>query len=188
MLNKNQTGVDNTTPSEKNVAPFSNTPSIITVTVSKKTRNPFLDTLSKARNVYKKQINRDAQTKKAAIGHILKLSDKDSNMDDLVFLANFYDIVYNRLLDSNRFLKDCADLGLNSFNIAQHVAFDGNKKLDEVLTVGIKQAYGNELVKMKEPIYTETELNAAKVLSKQESGTETPQSMDGSSTNSGKAA
>lgn len=85
-------------------------------------------------------------------------------MDDLVFLGNFYDTVEFRLLDSNRFVKDCQRLGLNAFNVAQHVVFDGNKKLDEVLVSGLEKAYGNEVLKMKEPIFSKEELEQGKIL------------------------
>ncbi|MBK5721563.1 hypothetical protein JGH11_11840 [Dysgonomonas sp. Marseille-P4677] len=121
----------------------------ITKSSKKNARNPFLEILRKSRNTYKKQIIRDAQVKKSAIEHTLKVSDKDTNMEDIVFLANFYDMVEYRLLDSNRFTRDCERMGLNAFNVAQHVIFDGNKKLDEVLTFGLDKAYGNELIKMK---------------------------------------
>ena len=126
-------------------------------------RNPFLEILRKSRNTFKKQIIRDAQMKKSAIEHTLKLSDKDANEENLVFLGNFYDMVENRLLDSNRFTKDCERLGVIAFNVAQHVVFDGNKKLDEVLTFGLEKAYGNEVLKMREPIFTKEELQKGKV-------------------------
>lgn len=67
----------------------------------KNARNPFLEILRKSRNTFKKQIIRDAQMKKSAIEHTLKLSDKDANEENFVFLGNFYDMVENRLLDSN---------------------------------------------------------------------------------------
>lgn len=130
---------------------------------SKKTRNPFLDTLSKSRNVYKRQIIRNAQMKKAAIEHILKLTDRDANMDNLVFLGHFYNMVEYRLLDSKRFTDDCEKLGLEAFNVAQHVIFDGNKKLDEVLTFGLEKTYTSELIKMKDPIFSKQELEEARV-------------------------
>ena len=129
----------------------------------KKTRNPFLDTLSKSRSVYKRQITRNAQTKKSAIEHILKLTDKDANLDNLVFLGHFYNMVEYRLLDSKRFTDDCAKMGLEAFNVAQHVVFDGNKKLEEVLTFGLDKAYTTELIKMKDPIFSKQELEEARV-------------------------
>lgn len=129
----------------------------------KKARNPFLDTLSKSRNVYKRQITRNAQTKKAAIEHILKLTDRDGNMDNLVFLGHFYNMVEYRLLDSKRFTDDCAKMSLDAFNVAQHVIFDGNKKLDEVLTFGLEKTYTSELIKMKDPIFGKQELEKARI-------------------------
>lgn len=128
-----------------------------------KSRDPFLDILRKSRTTFNKQIIRNAEMKKTAIQHVLKLSDKDGNMDNLVFLGNFYDRVNYRLLDSNRFVSDCVNLGLVPFNVAQHVIFDGNKKLDEVLTVGVHKVYGNEILKMKEPIFSKEELGAGKI-------------------------
>lgn len=133
----------------------------------KNARSPFLEILRKARYTFKRQITRDAQMKKSAIEHVLKLSDKDANMDDLVFLGNFYDMVETRLLDSGRFLRDCKRLGLNAFHVAQHVIFDGNKKLDEVLVSGLEKAYGNEILKMEEPIYTKEELLKGKLFPKE---------------------
>lgn len=153
---------------------------ISTVAESKKTRDPFLGILSKARNVYKKQIDRNAQTKKSAIGHVLKLADKDRNMDDVVFRANFYDIVFSRLLDSKRFNSDCVRSDLNPFNVAQHVVFDGNRKLDEVLIFGLDKVYGNELCKMREPIFSELELCEAKGLPLKEGHQLTVKNSEGS--------
>ena len=148
----------------------------------KKTRNPFLEILRKSRNTYKKQIIRDAQMKKSAIEHTLKVSDMDNNNEDNVFRGNFYDIVEYRLLDSNRFTKDCKDLGLNAFNVAQHVVFDGNKKLDEVLTFGLERAYGNEILKMEEPIFTKEELQQGKVAVKGDEKTVADSENDSEST------
>ena len=138
----------------------------VTKKSKKKTRKPLLEILSKSRSTFKKQIIRDAQMKKSAIEHTLKLSDKDTNEENLVFLGNFYDVVENRLLDSNRFTKDCANLGLTAFNVAQHVVFDGDKRLNEVLVFGLEKTYGNEVLKMKEPIFTNDELQQGKVLAK----------------------
>lgn len=147
---------------QKNVANSDNV-SNSTKKSKKNARNPFLEILRKSRNTFKKQIIRDAQMKKSAIEHTLKLSDKDANEENLVFLGNFYDVVEYRLLDSNRFIKDCERLGLTTFNVAQHVVFDGNKKLDEVLVYGLDKAYGNEVLKMREPIFTKEELQQGKV-------------------------
>lgn len=146
-----------------NVAEKSNNVVTVSKAKSKKSRNPFLDTLSKSRNVYKRQIVRNAQTKKNAIEHILKLTDRDANMDDLVFLGNFYNLVEFRLLDSKRFMNECERLDLDAFNVAQHVIFDGNKKLDEVLNFGLEQTYTTELVKMKDAIFSKEELEKARV-------------------------
>lgn len=136
----------------------------------KSVRSPFLEILRKSRTTFKKQIIRDAQMKKFAIEHTLKLSDKDSQDEKNVFLGNFYDMVEYRLLDSNRFTKDCADLGVNPFNVAQHVTFDGNKRLDEVLVLGLKKAYGNEVLKMKEPIFSKEELEKGRICPVQDTG------------------
>lgn len=133
-------------------------------------RNPFLEILRKSRNTFNKQIIRNAQVKKSAIEHTLKLSDKDSEDERNVFLGNFYDMVEYRLLDSNRFTRDCDALGLNAFNVAQHVIFDGNKKLDEVLTFGLNKAYGNEVLKMKEPVFSKEELEKGRVCPAQQIG------------------
>jgi len=142
----------------------------------KKARNPFLVILGDSRNTFKKQIIRNAQMKKSAIEHTLKVSDKDTNGENLVFLANFYDVVKNRLLDSNRFTKDCERLSLTAFNVAQHVVFDGNKKLDEVLVFGLEKAYGNEVSKMKEFIFTKEELQQGKVSFTENENTVAPKS------------
>ncbi|MDH6355992.1 hypothetical protein M2132_002343 [Dysgonomonas sp. PH5-45] len=142
-------------------------------------RNPFLELLRKSRTTFKKQIVRNAQMKKSAIEHTLKLNDKDSEEERNVFLANFYDMVEYRLLDSNRFIKDCARLGLTAFNVAQHVVFDGNKKLDEVLTFGLEKAYGNEIFKMRESIFTKQELEASKILPVQSDGSNISTGLDG---------
>jgi hypothetical protein len=136
----------------------------------KSVRNPFLEILRKSRTTFKKQIIRDAQMKKSAIEHTLKLSDKDSDDERNVFLGNFYDMVEYRLLDSNRFIKDCEALGVNPFNVAQHVVFDGNKRLDEVLVLGLRKAYGNEVLKMREPIYSKEELEKGRICPVQETG------------------
>lgn len=142
----------------------------VTKNSKKGARNPFLEILRKSRNTYKKQIVRDAQMKKSAIEHTLKVSDNDTNMEDIVFLANFYDLVEYRLLDSRRFTNDCERLGLNAFNVAQHVIFDGNRKLDEALNFGLEKAYGNDLIKMKEPIFTREELEQGKIRPEQQIG------------------
>lgn len=152
-----------------NVANNGNNVIIASKSKGKKTRNPFLDTLSKSRNVYKRQITRNAQTKKAAIEHILKVTDRDANQDNLVFLGHFYNMVEYRLLDSKRFTDDCAKLNLNAFNVAQHIVFDGNKKLDEVLTFGLEKTYTSELIKMKDSIFSKQELEEARVFKEEES-------------------
>lgn len=133
----------------------------------KSARNPFLELLRKSRTTFKKQIIRDAQMKKSAIEHTLKINDLDRDDERKVFLGNFFDLVEYRLLDSNRFSSDCVRLNLIAFNVAQHVIFDGNKKLDEVLAFGLEKAYGNEVVKMREPIFSKQELEEARITLKE---------------------
>ena len=152
----------------------------VTKKSKKKTRKPLLEILSKSRSTFKKQIIRDAQMKKSAIEHTLKLSDKDTNEENLVFLGNFYDMVENRLLDSNRFTKECERLGLDAFSVAQHIVFDGNKKLDEVLIFGLEKTYSNEIIKMKESIFTKEELQQGKVSVKGNEDAVAIKSEDGS--------
>lgn len=59
-----------------NVANSGNTSSSTKLS-KKNARNPFLEILGKSRTTFKKQIIRDAQMKKSAIEHVLKISDKD---------------------------------------------------------------------------------------------------------------
>lgn len=167
--NSNQNDAVKTAPLNS-VANSGNTSDSTKLSKKARARNPFLEILRKSRNTFNKQIIRDAQMKKSAIEHVLKLSDKDANMDNIVFLGNFYDIVVNRLMDSSRFVRDCERLGIDAFSVAQHVIFDGNKKLDEVLVSGLEHTYGNEVVKMREPIFSREELKQGKICPKKEIG------------------
>lgn len=165
---------ENSKPNSFEVANSGNNTQINSKNTKKESaRNPFLVILGDARKTFKKQIIRDAQMKKSAIEHTLKINDLDRDDERKVFLGNFYDLVEYRLLDSNRFMNDCQRIGLIAFNAAQHVVFDGKTKLENVLAFGLEKTYGNDVLKMREPIFSKRELEEARITQKEVDDLET---------------
>ncbi|GEM_PF-2842323 len=125
-------------------------------TKDKKVKTSFELTLEKARSIYRTQIDRSPETKKAAIKQAIgKLKGVEYTLEN--FLPEFLKKIY-RLLDSIRFRKDCESLGMDVTSVAEHVAFTGLKRTYDVLDNGLRSEFFNHLSEMKEPIFTLEEL------------------------------
>lgn len=125
----------------------------------KRVESPYLKTCSKARNIFRNQIDKSPKTKIASIERAFNRVTSGNFTFDR-FLAEFKDHV-ERLLDSKRFDKDCEIHGLEPFNAATHIAFDGTSKIDLVLKNGLKAIYSIQLNELVEPLFTEQELKCA---------------------------
>ena len=128
-------------------------------TSKKRSESDYLKIRTKAAGIFKVQLDRSAQTKKASVIEAFnKLKSSDYTFDR--FKAEFYENV-ERLLDSMRFNKACKDNKLKAFNVATHVAFEGTSKISLVLRSGLITTYSKQLKEMVNPIFTEQELKNA---------------------------
>ncbi len=125
----------------------------------KRVESSYLKTCSKARNIFRNQIDKSVNTKRASIERAYNRVTSGNFTFDR-FLAEFKDHV-DRLLDSKRFDNDCKTNGLVPFNVATHIAFDGTSKIDLVLKNGLKAIYSTQLTEMVNPIFEEQELKSA---------------------------
>ena len=124
----------------------------------KRTESTYLKIRNRAANIYKVQLIKSAEVKKASI--IKACSEiARGNYDLDEFKAEFKQGV-DRLLDSKKFENACVGK-LEPFNVATHIVFDGASKINLVLNDGLEFVYPNQLTKMVEPIFTELELQCA---------------------------
>ena len=84
-------------------------------------------------------IEEDNKVKLESIEHFIPTISPDS----LKFWADYMDEV-NILLDSRKFGKECADLGIDPTVLATHIIFLGVGTRNKVLKNGIKNTIGND--------------------------------------------
>ena len=104
-----------------------------------KARSQFWSVITKARRTFEKQLHKDNKVKLESIEHFIPTISPDS----LKFWADYMDEV-NILLDSRRFGKECADLGIDPTVLATHIIFLGVGTRNKVLKNGIKNTIGND--------------------------------------------
>ena len=84
-------------------------------------------------------MHKDNKVKLESIEHFIPTISPDS----LKFWADYMDEV-NILLDSRKFGKECADLGIDPTVLATHIIFLGVGTRNNVLKNGIKNTIGND--------------------------------------------
>ena len=74
--------------------------------------------------------------------------------DAVKFWADYMDEV-NVLLDSRKFGKECADLGVDPTTLATHIIFLGVGMRNKVMKYGIRSAIGNDYILYKDKFVSE---------------------------------
>lgn len=70
-------------------------------------------------------------------------------IDSVKFWADYMDEV-NILLDSRKFERECAELGVDKTNIATHLVFLGSGMRSRVMQYGIRSVIGNDYILYKD--------------------------------------
>lgn len=70
-------------------------------------------------------------------------------IDSVKFWADYMDEV-NILLDSRKFERECAELGVDKTNIATHLVFLGSGMRNRVMQYGIRSVIGNDYILYKD--------------------------------------
>ncbi|MEZ5103531.1 MAG: hypothetical protein R2757_03465 [Draconibacterium sp.] len=125
----------------------------------KRSESDFLKTRNKAKNIFRNQISKSVETKRASIVKaVVKVGKSDYSVDR--FIAELEKSA-QILKDSARFNKACENAGLNTHNVATHIAFEGESKVWLVLKDGLIKTYYTQLKEFKDPLYSEQELKCA---------------------------
>ena len=114
---------------------------------------PVYQIVRSAMAQFKRQITQDTECKKkclvAAVARMSHLYP-----DALRFWADFR-VERERLLDSQRFNKECKSRGLEPKNVADHVVCEGKAMLNDVLLHGILPL-GERVQMYKDPLWEDT--------------------------------
>ena len=131
---------------------------VTTKTSSSKKRTykpqPVYYILSKSRQMFKWQLEKDSATKVACMDAALAANPQKYS-DKLRFELDFR-AERDRLTDSKRFCSACKDLGLDPINVADHVVFEGKTILEKVLKNGL-QVLGENVRMFNEPLWVDSE-------------------------------
>lgn len=93
----------------------------------------------KYRNILSRQMQKDqVEVKRMVFEEALKQVEGITKNS---YLSALRDIVLNRLVSNVKFCKDCINLSLNPFAVAQNVAISGKKQVEKVLSFGIESVY-----------------------------------------------
>lgn len=127
----------------------------------RKPKDAFCMINEKYRNILFHQMQKDqVEVKKMVFEEALKQVEGITKNS---YLSALRDIVLNRLVSNVKFCKDCLELSLNPFAVAQNVAISGKKQVEKVLSFGIESVYktGN-LNSLNDELFTEEEMANAK--------------------------
>ena len=102
------------------------------------TKSQFWAVISKARRTFENQLHKDNAVKLECVEHFIPTITTDA----VKFWADYMDEV-NVLLDSRKFGKECADLGIDPTTLATHIIFLGVGVRNNVLKNGVKNTIGN---------------------------------------------
>ena len=128
----------------------------------KREESPYLKVRSKAKNIYRNQIDKSVSTKRLAFDRAF--SKVVSGVYTWDRCLSEFKVNVDLLLDSKRFEKDCLANGLKPFNAATHIVFDGISNIDKVLKNGLYVNYSTQLKELVDPLFTEEELNNASLV------------------------
>lgn len=120
-----------------------------------KKKKDFDKVLEKAKRVYNAQINKDIETLRKSLQYVIVLFD-EKGYSEAKFKSEFVKRVAS-ILDSKSYCSLCHQMGLNSYNIATHIAMLGMKKRREVMENGFKPIQ-KDISEMLKPVYELEEL------------------------------
>ena len=134
-----------------------NNPIIQTGEKRNKTRKgnvpPVYQIIRSAMAQFKRQITQDTECKKKClVAAVTRMSHLYP--DALRFWADFR-VERDKLLDSNRFCKECKSRSLKPENVADHVLCEGKAMLNDVLLHGILPL-GERVQMYKDPLWEDT--------------------------------
>lgn len=112
---------------------------------SKITRSQFWAVITKARRAFDNQLHKDNAVKLECVEHFIPTITTDA----VKFWADYMDEV-NVLLDSRKFGKECASLGIDPITLATHIIFLGVGMRNKVIKFGIRSAIGNDYILYKD--------------------------------------
>ena len=106
---------------------------------SKITKSQFWAVITKARRTFENQLHKDNRVKLECLEHFIPTITTDA----VKFWADYMDEV-NVLLDSRKFGKECADLGVDPTTLATHIVFLGSGERSKVLKYGVENVIGTD--------------------------------------------
>ena len=110
----------------------------------------FWSVVTKARRTFENQLHKDNRVKLECLEHFIPTITTDA----VKFWADYMDEV-NVLLDSRKFGKECADLGVDPTTLATHIIFLGVGMRNNVMKFGIRSAIGNDYILYKDKFVSE---------------------------------
>ena len=128
----------------------------------KRQKDSFCAVSEKYRNILSRQVQKEnVEVKKMVFDEALKQVKGATKKH---YLSDLRDAVVNR---------DCFELSLNPFAVAQNVAIAGKKQMDKVLSLGIASVYNSEEMKaLNDELFSERELSEARFSSLTSSASE----------------
>ena len=137
----------------------------------KRQKDSFCAVSEKYRNILSCQVQKEnVEVKKMVFDEALK---QVKGATKTHYLSDLRDAVVNRLISNLRFCRDCFELSLNPFAVAQNVAIAGKKQMDKVLSLGIASVYNSEEMKaLNDELFSERELSEARFSSLTSSASE----------------
>ncbi|MBQ0023994.1 MAG: hypothetical protein KBT29_12245, partial [Prevotellaceae bacterium] len=112
-------------------------------------KNPVDAVLAKARALFKRQLNQDAETIRLCINRFL---GSQTSLIKEEFLDTYLDRIC-RLLDSKTFCHDCDELNLDAYNVATHFVFTGMSNVYKILDRGLTNAFPHVYEAVEKPVY-----------------------------------
>ena len=114
----------------------------------KRQKDSFCAVSEKYRNILSRQVQKEnVEVKKMVFDEALKQVKGATKKH---YLSDLRDAVVNRLISNLRFCRDCFELSLNPFAVAQNVAIAGKKQMDKVLSLGIASVYNSSELELSE--------------------------------------
>lgn len=120
-----------------------------------KTKKDFDKVLEKAKRVYGSQMIKNAETLRLSIQNALAPFN-EKGYSESQFKSEYTKRV-STILDSKAFCSRCEQMGLNSYNLATHVAILNAKKRRQVVEEGFG-VIQKDISDMSEPVYERDEL------------------------------
>lgn len=129
--------------------------------VARKPKDAFCMVNEKYRNILSRQMQKDqVEVKRMVFEEALKQVEGITKNS---YLSALRDIVLNRLVSNVKFCKDCINLSLNPFAVAQNVAISGKKQVEKVLSFGIESVYkADDITFLNDELFSEGEMAKAR--------------------------